>query len=79
MVSMRERLDLIRDGKREYVISMAETNYKSRAAMSSCTVSARINKSHPTTTNQTRHSVSNHSQKNWKGKRKAYSSRSESY
>ncbi len=63
MVSMRERLDLIREGKREYLMSVAETNYESRAAISSCTVPAWINKSHPTTTNQTHHSVSNHSQK----------------
>lgn len=60
---MRERLDLIKEGKREYLMSVAKTNYESRAAMSSCTVSAWINKSHPTTTNQTHHSVSNHSQK----------------
>lgn len=58
----RERFDLIREGKREYLMSGAETNYESRATMSSCTVSAWINKSHPTTTNQTHHGISNHSQ-----------------
>lgn len=59
---MRERFDLIREGKHEYLMSGGETNYESGATMSSCTVSAWINKSHPTTTNQTHHSVSNHSQ-----------------
>ncbi len=44
-------------------MSVAETNYESRAVMSSCTVSAWINKSLRTTTNQTHHGVSNHSQK----------------
>lgn len=72
MVSSRERFDLIRVGKHEYLMSGVETNYESRAMMSSCTVSAWINKSHPTTTDQTHHSVSNHSQK-----RKAYRSGNE--